>query len=81
MHVYVYIHIYKYRYIYIYIYIEREREREVGGWAAAASAACRQGQALRRPKGGGLRYATIIYSPPPINVYSVYFKTCIQYSK
>ena len=39
-------------------------------------------QARKAPQGGGqLLYETEIYTYPPINIYSIFFKTGILYSK
>ena len=77
---YIYIYIYKFMCIYIYIYytIHIIIHTVIGRLRRVAR--CPAGDA--HPGGEHPPrhlYATIIYTPPPINVYSVYLTQCILY--
>ena len=77
MYIYSYLYIGIYVYIYIYIYICRERERERERFIPRTGLTTLSPAYVLVPTRGRLvfvtmsLYATRIYTPPPINVYSV----------
>ena len=72
IYIYTHIHIHLYIYIYIYTLLHLGRDEEVQALAVADAA--HPVAALGVVPPGSVLYATKIYTPPPINVYSVYLK-------